>query len=79
VVEAAIFERVRGIIAKQLGLEEVETTLTTTFEDLGVDSLDLFRIVIEIEEEFGIQIEDPEAIKNVKDAVDFVRMNTKKH
>jgi len=79
VVEGGIFEKVRGIIAKQLGLEEVETTLTTTFEDLGVDSLDLFRIVIEIEEEFGIQIEDPEAIKNVKDAVDFVGMKTKKH
>lgn len=78
-VEAGIFEKIRGIIARQLGLEEGETTLATSFEDQGVDSLDLFRIVIEIEEEFGIQIEDPEAIKNVKDAVDFVEKKTEKH
>lgn len=78
-VETGIFEKIRGIIARQLGLEELETTLATTFEDLGVDSLDLFRIVIEIEEQFGIQIEDPEAIRNVRDAVDFVEKNTKKH
>jgi acyl carrier protein len=79
VVVGKVFEKVSGIIVKQLGLEAGRITLSTTFEDLGVDSLDLFRIVIEIEEEFGIQIEDPEAIKNVKDAVDFVGMKTKKH
>jgi len=79
VVEDRIFEKVRSIIAKQLGLEEGKATLTTTFEDLGGDSLDLFNIVIEIEEEFGIQIEDPEAIKTVRDAVDFVETKTKKH
>lgn len=74
-----IFEKVRIIIAKQLGLKADEISLSTTFEDLGVDSLELFRIVIEIEEDFGIQIEDPEMIRTVKDAVDYAERKMKKH
>ncbi|GAA0726381.1 acyl carrier protein [Clostridium malenominatum] len=68
-----IFEKIRNIICEQLGVEEEKVTLNTSFEDLGVDSLDLFQIVIEIEEEFNIQIEEPEAIKTVEDAVNFVQ------
>lgn len=68
-----IFEKIRNIICDQLGVEEEKVTLNTSFEDLGVDSLDLFQIVIEIEEEFNIQIEEPEAIKTVDDAVNFVQ------
>jgi acyl carrier protein len=75
----AIFEKVRNIIAKQLGLKADEISLSTTFEDLGIDSLELFRIVIEIEEDFGIQIEDPETIRTVKDAVDYAERKMKKH
>jgi len=45
-----VFEKVKEIIVDQLGVEEDEITLETTFENLGVDSLDLFQIVIEIEE-----------------------------
>lgn len=67
-----IFEKIRNIICEQLGVEEEKVTLDTSFEDLGVDSLDLFQIVIEIEEEFNLQIEDAEAIKTVSDAVAFV-------
>ncbi|WP_315117112.1 acyl carrier protein [uncultured Clostridium sp.] len=68
-----IFEKIRNIICDQLNVEEEKVTLETSFEDLGVDSLDLFQIVIEIEEEFDIQIEDAEAIKTVSDAVNFVQ------
>jgi acyl carrier protein len=78
VVEGNLFEKVKSIIAKQLGLEAGEISLSTSFEDLGVDSLDLFRIVIEIEEEFGIQIEDPEIIKTVEDAVRIAETKMKK-
>jgi len=74
-----IFEKIRNIIAKQLGLKADEISLSTTFEDLGVDSLELFRIVIEIEEDFGIQMEDPEMIRTVKDAVDYAERKMKKH
>ncbi|MGE5628422.1 MAG: acyl carrier protein [Solirubrobacterales bacterium] len=67
-----VFERIKSIISEQLSLEN-EITMETSFEELGVDSLDLFQIIIEIEEEYDIQIEDAEKIKTVKDAVEFVQ------
>lgn len=67
-----IFEKIKGVIASQLGIEEDEIKLETSFEDLGVDSLDLFQIIIELEEEFGVQIEEAESIKTVADAVKYV-------
>lgn len=67
-----VFEKIRTIISEQLAIEEAEVTLETTFEELGADSLDLFQVIIEIEEEFGIQLENAESIKSVQDAVDFV-------
>ncbi|WP_194190210.1 acyl carrier protein [Clostridium chrysemydis] len=68
-----IFEEIREVVCDQLGVEESEVTLETTFEDLGADSLDLFQVVIEIEEKYGIQLENAENIKSVKDAVDYVK------
>ncbi len=67
-----IFEKIRKIIVDQLGVSQDEIKLQTSFEDLGVDSLDLFQIIIEIEEEFDVQIEDAEKMKTVGDAVNFV-------
>ncbi|MDT8716257.1 acyl carrier protein [Clostridium sp. 19966] len=70
-----IFEKVKEIIIDQIGVEEDEITLDTTFEDLGVDSLDLFQIVIEIEEAFNIRIENTDSIKSIKDAVNYIEAN----
>lgn len=67
-----IFEEIREIICEQLEVSEDEVKLETTFEDLGADSLDLFQVVIEIEEKYEIQLEDAESIVSVKDAVQFV-------
>lgn len=67
-----VFEKVKEIIVDQLGLDSEEITMETTFEELGVDSLDLFQIVIEIEEAFNIRIENAEDIKSIKDAVEFI-------
>ena len=66
------FEKIKIIMAEQLGVNENDITMDTSFDELGVDSLDLFQIIIEIEEEFGIQIEDAESIKTVGEAVRFV-------
>lgn len=71
-----IFEKIKGVIASQLGIEEDEVKLETSFEDLGVDSLDLFQIIIELEEQFGVQIEDAESIKTVEDAVNYIEGKT---
>ncbi|EPY2272650.1 acyl carrier protein [Clostridium sporogenes] len=73
-----VFEKVKNIIVEQLGLDEGEVKLKTSFEDLGVDSLDLFQIIIEIEEAFDIQVEDAEKIKTVEEAVKYVESKIEK-
>ncbi len=70
-----VFEKVKKIIADQLGLEEAEVALNSTFsDDLGVDSLELFEVIISLEEEFNIEIpnEEIEDIKDVKGIVDYI-------
>ncbi|MCX7694297.1 MAG: acyl carrier protein [Caloramator sp.] len=69
-----MFENIRNIIADQLNLDANEITEETTFVDLGVDSLDLFQILISLEDEFGVEIpnEDAENIKTVKDVVNYI-------
>ncbi len=77
---AAVFERVRKIIAEQLGVEESEITPQTAFvEDLNADSLDLVELIMSLEEEFSkagqsieISDEDAEKIVSVQDAVNFI-------
>jgi len=72
-----IFEEIRDVICEQLEVTPEEVLLETTFEELGADSLDLFQVVIEIEEKYEIQLDEAEKIKSVKDAVDFVEAKLK--
>ncbi|MGL5616545.1 MAG: acyl carrier protein [Sarcina sp.] len=67
-----VFEKIKAIICDKLEIEESKVTLDTTFEDLGADSLDLFEVIMDIEEEFDIKLEEASEIKTVKDAVDYV-------
>ena len=68
-----VFEKIREIIAEQTGKDVDEIKLETNVkEDLDADSLDLFQIINDIEDEFDVSVEDPESIVTVKDAVDFV-------
>ena len=74
------FEKLKGIIADVLNVDEDEITMDTTFvDDLGADSLDVFQIIMGIEEEFDIEIaqEEAEKIVSVGDAVEASR-NLKK-
>ncbi|AEB74729.1 acyl carrier protein [Clostridium botulinum] len=69
------FERVRKVMAEHLEMNEEEIKLESDFqEDLGVDSLDIFEIVMEIEDEFDLEIpnEDIEDVKTVKDLVKYL-------
>lgn len=71
-----IFEKIQEIIAEQTGKDASEITLETNVkEDLDADSLDLFQIISDIEDEFDVTVDDPEAIVTVQDAVDFVEKN----
>lgn len=69
-------EKVKEIIAKQLGVNASEVTPEASFvEDLGADSLDTVELVMAFEEAFGIEIpdEDAEKIAKVKDAIEYIK------
>ena len=78
---AVVFERVRKIIADQLGVEEGEIKPETSFvDDLNADSLDLVELIMSLEEEFSkegksieVSDEDAEKIATVQDAVDYIK------
>ena len=70
------FEKIKKIIAEVLNVDEEEITMDTTFvDDLGADSLDVFQIIMGIEEEFDIAIanEEAEKIATVGDAVEQIK------
>lgn len=70
------FEKLKQIIAEVLNVDAEEITMDTTFvDDLGADSLDIFQIIMGIEEEFDIEIqnEDAEKIVTVSDAVEQIK------
>lgn len=69
-------EKLKMIIADVLNVDTAEITEDTTFvDDLGADSLDIFQIIMGIEEEFDIEIDNEEAekITTVQDAVDQIK------
>ena len=71
-----VFDKVKDIVVEQLGVEEADVTIESKFiDDLGADSLDVFQIIMGIEEEFDIEIanEDAEHIVTVADAVDEIK------
>ncbi|MCQ2498468.1 MAG: acyl carrier protein [Lachnospiraceae bacterium] len=70
------FDKLKKIIADVINVDPNEIMPESTFlEDLGADSLDIFQMVMKIEEEFGIQIpaEDAEKITNVEEAVNLIK------
>ena len=72
---ASVFERVQGIVAERLGVDEDKVTMDAEFiGDLNADSLDLVEVIMAMEQEFDVEIKDDEAenIRTVKDAVSFI-------
>lgn len=70
------FEKLQKIIAEVLNIDEDKIALDSTFvDDLGADSLDVFQIIMGIEDEFGIQIPEDaaESIVTVSDAVEQIK------
>jgi len=72
-----IFEKLQGIMEENLSIERDEIKLDSTFASLGIDSLDTFQLIIEIEEEFGIEVDEPESMKTIKDVVSYIEEKTK--
>ncbi|MBG9984649.1 acyl carrier protein [Aerococcaceae bacterium DSM 111022] len=68
-----IFDKVKEIIAEELGIDEGKITMETNFqEDLEADSLDLFQVISELEDEFDITIDTEEGLNTVADLVKFI-------
>lgn len=65
-------EKVINLIAEHLDMDESEITEDSTFEDLGIDSLDAVEIMMETEDEFGIEITPADAGKSVKELVEYI-------
>lgn len=73
----AVFDKVKSIVVDQLGVDEADVTLETTFEELNADSLDIVELIMALEEEFDLDIPDEEAekIRTVGDAVSYIKEN----
>src|SRR5574344_1071037 len=68
-----VFEKIKAIIVEQLDIEEKDVTLETNFlEDLQADSLDVFQIISEIEDELDITIDTDQNLKTVGDLVNYI-------
>lgn len=73
-----MLEKLVAVIREQLNLEDAEITENSNFkDDLGADSLDLFELVMSLEEEFGVEIpsEDLEKIATVGDVVNYLKVH----
>lgn len=76
---ANVYDRVKGIIVDQLGVDDGEVTMEAKFrDDLKADSLDLVELIMAFEEEFGGEISDEEAqnINTVGDAVKYLEVQS---
>ena len=76
------FEKLKEIIAEVLSVDQNEVTLDTTFtDDLGADSLDVFQIIMGIEQEFELTVDTDEVenIKTVGDAVELIKATREKN
>ena len=71
-----VFDKVKQIISDQFNISEDEVTLSTSFtDDLNADSLDVFQVIMAIEEEFEMEISNDEAekVSNVGDVVEYIK------
>ena len=69
------FDRVKKIVVDQLGVNEADVQIDSTFiDDLGADSLDIVELIMAFEEEFDVEIpdEDAQKIKTVKDVMEYI-------
>ena len=73
----AVFDKVQDIIADELDKSKEEITLETSFEALDADSLDVFQIINDIEDEFDVEVDTEQDLKTVGDLVSYVEAHQK--
>ncbi len=67
-----MFEKIIAYMASQLDIAAEDITRETTFESLGIDSLDMVEMVMDLEQELGVELEIEEKLNTVGELVDFV-------
>ena len=67
-----MFEKIQSYLANQLDISPDDITRDTTFESLGIDSLDTVEMVMDLEQELGVELEIEEKIATVGELVDFI-------
>ena len=73
----AVFDKVQDIIVDELDKSKEEITMETSFEALDADSLDVFQIINDIEDEFDVEVDTEEDLKTVGDLVNYVEAHQK--
>ena len=70
-----IFEKIAALLAEQFSVDADSITMETTFEDLGADSLDLFEMVMALEDEYSVEIpaEDLQNLLTVGDVMKYLK------
>ncbi|MDF2674150.1 MAG: acpP [Clostridiales bacterium] len=74
-----IFEKVKEIVSNILGVDADEVTMESSFmDDLGADSLDVVELIMDLQDEFNLEIPDEEAekIQKVSDVVNYIKEHT---
>ena len=66
-----MFEKIAAYLAKQMDISADDITRDTTFESLGIDSLDMVEMVMDLEEELGVELETEEKLTTVGELADF--------
>ena len=66
------FEKVSKVLAEYKEIDASEITMETTFEELGFDSLDIVEVVMSLEEEFDLELEAGDDLKDVKKLVEYI-------
>ena len=70
-----MFEKIRSYLASELDISEDEITRDTTFESLGVDSLDTVEMLMNLEDKLGAEIELSQKVETVGDLVRYIEAN----
>lgn len=74
-----IFEKVKEVVSNILGIDADEITMESSFmDDLGADSLDVVELIMDLQDEFNMEIPDEEAekIQTVGNVVDYIKQHT---
>ena len=68
-----VFEKIRAIVANQLGVDPATITAETRFEDLNADSLDVVEMIMDLETELGVELEmEDQKIETFQELADFI-------